>query len=69
MDIKYPIENKYMKCVLQINGFSGPHPQVWSNRWVGLGRVKGGGGVWGCDSASILKLEVLNGILDIDSIL
>ena len=28
MDIKYPIENEYMKCVLQINGFSGPRPQV-----------------------------------------
>ena len=27
MDIKYPIENKYMKCVLQINGFSGP--RLW----------------------------------------
>ena len=36
MDIKYPIENEYMKCVLQINGFNGPCP------WVGLGRVRGG---------------------------
>ena len=39
MDIKYPIENEYMKCVVQINGFSGPHPRVRSNRRVG--RVKG----------------------------
>ena len=39
MDIKYPIENEYMKCVLQINGFSGPHPRVRSNRRVD--RVKG----------------------------
>ena len=27
MDIKYPIEIEYMKCVLQINEFSGPHPE------------------------------------------
>ena len=39
MDIKYPIENEYMKCVLQINGFSGPRPQVRSNHRVGW--VKG----------------------------
>ena len=39
MDIKYPIENEYMKCFLQINGFSGLHPRVRSNRRVG--RVKG----------------------------
>ena len=39
MDIKYPIENEYMKCVLQINGFSGPCPRVRSNR-----RVWSGGG-------------------------
>ena len=38
MDIKYPIENKYMKCVLQINGFSGSRPRVQSNR-----RVRGVG--------------------------
>ena len=38
MDIKYPIENKYMKCVLQINGFSGLRPRVWSSRQVGLDR-------------------------------
>ena len=30
MDIKHPIENKYMKCVLQINGYSGPRPRVGS---------------------------------------
>ena len=46
MDIRYPIENEYMKCVLQINGFSGPHPLVRSSC-----RVGGGGGkarhVWG----------------------
>ena len=24
MNIKYPIKNEYMKCVLKINGFSGP---------------------------------------------
>ena len=32
MDIKYPIENEYMKCILQINGFSGPRPRVQSSR-------------------------------------
>ena len=36
MDINYPIENEYMKCVLQINGFSGPRPRVRSNRQVEL---------------------------------
>ena len=41
MDIKYLIENEYMKCVLQINGFSGPRPRVQSNRRVGSNR--GGG--------------------------
>ena len=39
MDIKYPIENEYIKCVLHINGFSGPR-QARSSRWVG----SGGGG-------------------------
>ena len=34
MDIKYLIKNKYMKCVLQINGFSGPRPRVRSSRRV-----------------------------------
>ena len=34
MDIKYPIENEYMKYVLQINGFSGPRPRVRSNSLV-----------------------------------
>ena len=42
MDIKYPNENNYMKCVLQINGFSGPRPLVRSNCLVGSGRVRGG---------------------------
>ena len=42
MDIKYPIENEYMKYVLQINGFSGPRPWVRSNRQVGSGRVREG---------------------------
>ena len=37
MDFKYPIENEYMKCVLQINGFSGPRPWVQSSRLVGSG--------------------------------
>ena len=37
MDIKYPLKNEYMKCVLQINGFSGPRPRVWSSRRVGSG--------------------------------
>ena len=42
MDIKYAIKIEHMKCVLQINGFSGPLPRVWSSRrvesgWVGLG--------------------------------
>ena len=45
MDIKYPIENKHMKCVLQINGFSGLRPRVRSNRRVGSVR--------GCDSSFI----------------
>ena len=40
MDIKYPIENKYMKFVLQMNGFSGLRPRVRSSRRVG---------VWGRD--------------------
>ena len=44
MDIKYLIENKYIKCVLQINGFSGPRPRVWSNRRVNGGEGGGGGG-------------------------
>ena len=38
MDIKYPIKNEYMKCVLQINGSSGPRPWVRSNRRVGSRR-------------------------------
>ena len=45
MDIKYPIENGYMKCVLQINGFSGPCPRVRSSHRVGSGRVGSGQGV------------------------
>ena len=49
MDIKYLIETKYMKCVLQINGFSGPHPRVRSNRRVGSGQGGGGGGGGGLD--------------------
>ena len=43
MNIKYPIENKYMKYVLQINGFCGPHssgPVQLSGR-VGLGGAIG----------------------------
>ena len=44
MDIKYTIENKYMKCVLQINGFSGPRPRILSSRRVGSGQGGGGGG-------------------------
>ena len=35
MDIKYPIENEYMKYVLQINGFRSPRPRVRSSRLVG----------------------------------
>ena len=42
MDIKYSIENEYMKCVSQINGFSGPRPLVWSSCGVGSGRGQGG---------------------------
>ena len=38
MDIKYPVENEYMKCVLKINGFSSPRPWVRSCRRVGLGQ-------------------------------
>ena len=41
MNMKYPIENKYMKCVLHINEFNGLRPRVRSNRQVGLGQVKG----------------------------
>ena len=41
MDIKYPIENKYMKFVLQIHGFSGLHSQVRSSRQFGSGLVRG----------------------------
>ena len=44
MDIKYPIKNKHIKCVLQIDEFSGPRPWVRSSRRVGRVR-KGGGGV------------------------
>ena len=43
MNIKYLIENEYMKCVLQINGFSGPCPWVRSNRRIGLGGVTNNG--------------------------
>ena len=39
MDIKYPIENKYKKCVLQIDRFSGLRPGVRSSL---RGRVRGG---------------------------
>ena len=39
MDIKYPIEIEYMKCVLQINGFSGPRPR--SSPTAELGRLGG----------------------------
>ena len=35
MDIKNPIENEYMKCVLKINRFSGQRPQVQSSLRVG----------------------------------
>ena len=42
MDIKYSIENEYMKCVLQINRFSGSHPQVRSSCRVGSGQESGG---------------------------
>ena len=38
MDIKYPIENEYMKCVLQINGFSDLHSRVRSSLLVGSGK-------------------------------
>ena len=38
MDIKYPIENEYMKCVLQINGFTGLGPRVQSSHRVELGQ-------------------------------
>ena len=41
MDIKYPIENEYMKCGLQINGFSGPRPQ-FSFQHSGQGESMGG---------------------------
>ena len=44
MDIKYPIENEYMKCVLQINGFSGLRPRVRSSRRVGSSQGGGGAG-------------------------
>ena len=35
MDIKYPIEIEYIKCVLQINGLSGPCPRVRSSHRIG----------------------------------
>ena len=63
MDIKYPIENKYMKCVLQINGFSGLRPRVRSSRRVGSGRVRGGGGGGGggalqdCSTLQLLRVD------------
>ena len=44
MDIKYPVENECMKCVLQINGFSSPRPRVRSNYRVGSDQGKGGRG-------------------------
>ena len=59
MDIKYHIENEYIKCVLQIHGFSGLRTRVWSSHWVGS---KGGGGV-GRRHAGLphtLKLVCLN---------
>ena len=54
MDIKYPIKNKYMKCVLQINGFSGPRPQVRSSRRV----EKGGGGGGGGGGGATIRLSI-----------
>ena len=36
------IKNEYMKCVLQINGFSGPRPRVYSSHRVRL-RERGRG--------------------------
>ena len=42
MDIKYLIKNKYMKCVLWINGFSGSRPLVRSSHRV-----------WGHDISNI----------------
>ena len=44
MDIKYPIENEFIKCMLQINGFSGSRPRVQSSHRVELGGGGGGGG-------------------------
>ena len=44
MNIKYSIENEYMKCVLQINEFSDLYPWVRSNHRVELGPGGGGGG-------------------------
>ena len=44
MDIKYPIENEYMKCVLHINGFSGPRSRVRSSLRV-----------WGHDKTPIVS--------------
>ena len=41
MDIKYPIENEFMKCVLRINGCSGSRPQVRSSHWVWSGGATG----------------------------
>ena len=40
MDIKYPIENEYMKCFLQINEFIGSRPRVRSSYRVESGWVR-----------------------------
>ena len=53
MDIKYHIENEYMKCVLQINGFSGSRRRVWSSHHVASGWRGGGGGGGGGGGRSI----------------
>ena len=58
MDIKYPVKNKYMKCVFQINGFSGSRRR---------GPIQPLG--MGHDSASIHRFEVLKDILDADTVL
>ena len=52
MDIKYPIENEFIKCMLQINGFSGSRPRVQSSHRVELGRGGGGGGGGGDDTSN-----------------
>ena len=62
MDSKYPIENEYMKCVLQINGLVVHVPGFGPT--VGLGGGGGGGGGGGTKQASTtFRLPITSAIL------